>query len=121
MKEYEVRWCSDDCKETRVHNLGYWYSVHGGEQYAITGHFRDGPAFCWKCGTMVGVDGKGPWREKTVPESKLHNLSGAYHAHILVMCDSDEDVSDAESTWIEHLSEVGVDADVITENTMNRK
>jgi hypothetical protein len=72
MREYGVTACSEECGLT-VWRSSYWLvkddAGSGGVCYGSSFH-------CPKCGTRVGIDERGPWREQMVPRAALEWLAG---------------------------------------------
>ena len=67
MREYDVKVCGEECGRT-VWRSSYWLvkddAGSGGDCYGSSFH-------CPKCGTRVGIDERGPWREAMVPRAAL--------------------------------------------------
>jgi hypothetical protein len=67
MREYGVGSC--ECGNVRI----------GGSMQDLWkdgGCLRDDTFFCCSCGTRVGIDERGPWREQMVPRAALEWLAG---------------------------------------------
>ena len=61
-REYGVEKCSEECGVTRFFDTTqrWWW------------HSRlPNPGYCDTCGTRVGIDERGPWREAMVPKEKF--------------------------------------------------
>jgi hypothetical protein len=95
MREYDVEVCSEECRWTEFRD-GDWYlpNRETGDAWRWTG---DWPCYCPKCGTRVGIDERGPWRERMVPRAALEWLAER-HARALVGQLTPEDHS---WQWIE--------------------
>lgn len=61
MREYGVTSCSEECGNT---------TLHGEHDWVV---FEDW--FCPVCGTHVGIDERGPWREAMVPRAALEYVA----------------------------------------------
>lgn len=69
MREYGVEKCvcgNVTCIVDRGRALGWFMPTNDGRWDPGVG-----PFFCWKCGTRVGIDERGPWREAMVPRAAL--------------------------------------------------
>lgn len=101
MREYDVEKCAcGACKLVSDHSSLPW-------EWAAWGARKLN--YCPSCGTRVGIDERGPWREAMVSRAALMKLAWQYHAHVLLLCASDEEIAESEEVWLEHLAGVGID------------
>ena len=86
-REYGVEKCSEECGVTRFFDTTqrWWW------------HSRlPNPGYCDTCGTRVGIDERGPWREQMVPRAALEWLAGISEGCAQVSpCPANKPLSDA--------------------------
>jgi hypothetical protein len=96
MREYGVEVCSEECGETRIGLISVMYGLHWWHEEIDTVIVRGGERFCPSCGTRVGIDERGPWREAMVPRAALEWLAGISEGCAQVSpCPANKPLSDA--------------------------
>jgi hypothetical protein len=111
-REYGVNVCSEECGMLVVapsYDMRYRGVMWTYMENPVGAELR----YCPFCGTRVGVErrenGSIAWREAMVPRAALMKLAWQYHAHVLLLCASDEEIAESEEVWLEHLAQVGID------------
>jgi hypothetical protein len=75
MREYGVKVCSEECAVTAVETLGVTGDrIWTARQPEVDEEFSD-VAYCPACGTKLGIDERGPWRERMVPRAALEEAN----------------------------------------------
>ena len=69
MREYGVRTCSEECGNTTLHGEHGWFV------FGVGLVENEADWFCPVCGTRVGIDERGPWREAMVPRAALEYVA----------------------------------------------
>jgi hypothetical protein len=73
MREYDVEVCSEECGRTKLQGHEKHWLVW--QTVALTAGIvvisKGSPGYCPACGTRVGIDERGHWRERMVPRSSL--------------------------------------------------
>lgn len=73
-REYDVTECSEECG-LLVAGKATWYTADMAVEDIVRDRHENGmDAYCPGCGTRIGIDERGPWREARVPMAALEYM-----------------------------------------------